>query len=549
MPFLRAGGPGGSGPGRCFQRRVCEPVTPRAAEEGPHPQEEGPGAPRDEERPDMALANGMGEAPPAPLVRLQRSRGLWQLPDLEPCQAAQLLAPQPPGSFVVTGTAESCVLSLRTDSLPGAVGTYRVLETPAGVSLDTSQLSFPDLPQLLAFLSSSRYREQRWKGGGRPGTGPSGSASDPFNPPGTSCLGLCSSRREPWRLLSWTQGRGPRMAGGGPGPPRRAPSGSRTPAGPCTWSTPCSWRSGRRPRRTGCGRPPGPVGTWGAEARSRVRGQHLRRGRGLGPGRPGPSRGGEGWEAGGRDWGWGTDAPVSPRRAGKGRELGLGWEVRGFPPLGAGGGCRNPPGGRWEAGMIGTLRRAVGAAGTPGPLQQAVGTPGSLRQGTGGRAPSDSNQPSCPPLSVSVSVSPGSLLAPSLGRVHPLPQPPAHPHAPSGHAEPVPGLLDRGLCLLHAPRAGLAVSEQRGGGGRGRRGGDPAAGGSRPDPAPPPPAGLPRLPPPVGRGQRPERPGLGRAAGGPPRAGAGPGAGHLRRGAGAELRVPPAGGGRGPARL
>ncbi|XP_039768108.1 ras and Rab interactor-like protein [Ornithorhynchus anatinus] len=104
----------------------------------------------------MALANGMGEAPPAPLVRLQRSRGLWQLPDLEPCQAAQLLAPQPPGSFVVTGTAESCVLSLRTDSLPGAVGTYRVLETPAGVSLDTSQLSFPDLPQLLAFLSSSR---------------------------------------------------------------------------------------------------------------------------------------------------------------------------------------------------------------------------------------------------------------------------------------------------------------------------------------------------------------------------------------------------------
>ncbi|XP_038623596.1 ras and Rab interactor-like protein [Tachyglossus aculeatus] len=59
-------------------------------------------------------------------------------------------------SFVVTGAAESCALSLRTDTLPEAVGTYRVLETPAGVSLDTSQLSFPDLPQLLAFLCTSR---------------------------------------------------------------------------------------------------------------------------------------------------------------------------------------------------------------------------------------------------------------------------------------------------------------------------------------------------------------------------------------------------------
>ncbi|XP_044523336.1 ras and Rab interactor-like protein [Gracilinanus agilis] len=89
-------------------------------------------------------------------LRLLRTRGLWQIPHLDARSSLDILALQPPGSFLVTGFGLSLALTMNTDPHPEAVGTFRILETPSGLSLQGSQLSFPDLPELLAFLSTSR---------------------------------------------------------------------------------------------------------------------------------------------------------------------------------------------------------------------------------------------------------------------------------------------------------------------------------------------------------------------------------------------------------
>ncbi|XP_027711068.1 ras and Rab interactor-like protein isoform X3 [Vombatus ursinus] len=89
-------------------------------------------------------------------LRLLRTRGLWQIPQLDARSSLDILALQPPGSFLVTGFGLSLALTMNTDPHPEAVGTFRILETPAGVALQGSQLSFSDLPELLAFLSTSR---------------------------------------------------------------------------------------------------------------------------------------------------------------------------------------------------------------------------------------------------------------------------------------------------------------------------------------------------------------------------------------------------------
>ncbi|XP_042824117.1 ras and Rab interactor-like protein isoform X2 [Panthera tigris] len=106
--------------------------------------------------------NGAGEAPlgvlgtPEPLLRLQRTRGVWQIPELATQDAGALLELWPPGSFLVTGHNSSQVLVLRTGASPGEVCTYQIQKLPGGVSLEYSNLCMPDLPHLLAFLSASR---------------------------------------------------------------------------------------------------------------------------------------------------------------------------------------------------------------------------------------------------------------------------------------------------------------------------------------------------------------------------------------------------------
>ncbi|XP_066099239.1 ras and Rab interactor-like protein isoform X2 [Saccopteryx bilineata] len=106
--------------------------------------------------------NGAGETclgdlgAPEPLLRLQRTWGVWQIPELDVQSAEALLELWPPGSFLVTGHDTSQVLVLRTEPSPGKVNTYQIHKFPGGVSLESSNLYMLDLPHLLAFLSASR---------------------------------------------------------------------------------------------------------------------------------------------------------------------------------------------------------------------------------------------------------------------------------------------------------------------------------------------------------------------------------------------------------
>ncbi|XP_024624148.1 ras and Rab interactor-like protein isoform X1 [Neophocaena asiaeorientalis asiaeorientalis] len=107
-------------------------------------------------------ANGAGETPlrvlgtPEPLLRLQRTWGVWQIPELDAQDAKALLELWPPGSFLVIGHDPRQVLVLRTGPSPGEINTYQILKLPGGVSLESSNLCMSDLPHLLAFLSASR---------------------------------------------------------------------------------------------------------------------------------------------------------------------------------------------------------------------------------------------------------------------------------------------------------------------------------------------------------------------------------------------------------
>ncbi|XP_077708697.1 ras and Rab interactor-like protein isoform X1 [Canis aureus] len=125
-------------------------------------EDEAPAGPINAERPILSQVNGAGETPvgvlgtPEPLLRLWRTSGVWQVPELDTQDAEALLELWPPGSFLVTGYDPSQVLVLRTGASRGEVRTYQIQKLPGGVSLKYSNLCMPDLPHLLAFLSASR---------------------------------------------------------------------------------------------------------------------------------------------------------------------------------------------------------------------------------------------------------------------------------------------------------------------------------------------------------------------------------------------------------
>ncbi|XP_046538760.1 ras and Rab interactor-like protein [Equus quagga] len=126
------------------------------------PEDKAAAGPTDGERLAPSQMNGAGEIPlgvlrtPEPLLRLQRTWGVWQIPELDAQEAEVLLELWPPGSFLVTGHDPSQVLVLRTGPSPGEVNTYRIQKLPGGVSLESSNLCMQDLLHLLAFLSASR---------------------------------------------------------------------------------------------------------------------------------------------------------------------------------------------------------------------------------------------------------------------------------------------------------------------------------------------------------------------------------------------------------
>ncbi|XP_023616298.1 ras and Rab interactor-like protein isoform X2 [Myotis lucifugus] len=126
------------------------------------PEDQALACPTNGERLVPSQENGAGETclgvlrAPEPLLRLQRTWGVWQIPELDAPAAEALLELWPPGSFLVTGHEPSQVLVLRTGPSPGEVNTYQIQKLPGGVSLESSHLCMPDLPHLLAFLSASR---------------------------------------------------------------------------------------------------------------------------------------------------------------------------------------------------------------------------------------------------------------------------------------------------------------------------------------------------------------------------------------------------------
>uniref|UniRef100_H0WZ60 Ras and Rab interactor like n=1 Tax=Otolemur garnettii TaxID=30611 RepID=H0WZ60_OTOGA len=126
------------------------------------PEDKASADPSKEERLLPSQVNGAGEIPlgilntPEPLLRLQRTWGVWQVPELGAQNAEALVKLWPPGSFLVTGHDRSQVLVLRTGPLPREVNSYQIHKFPGGVSLKSSNLCMPDLPHLLAFLSASR---------------------------------------------------------------------------------------------------------------------------------------------------------------------------------------------------------------------------------------------------------------------------------------------------------------------------------------------------------------------------------------------------------
>ncbi|XP_061028351.1 ras and Rab interactor-like protein isoform X2 [Eubalaena glacialis] len=126
------------------------------------PEDKASAGPTDGERLIPSQANGAGETPlrvlgtPEPLLRLQRTWGVWQIPELDAQDAKALLELWPPGSFLVIGHDPRQVLVLRTGPSPGEINTYQIQKLPGGVSLESSNLCMSDLPHLLAFLSASR---------------------------------------------------------------------------------------------------------------------------------------------------------------------------------------------------------------------------------------------------------------------------------------------------------------------------------------------------------------------------------------------------------
>ncbi|CAH7373099.1 ras and Rab interactor-like protein [Phodopus roborovskii] len=155
-------------------------------------------APTEGDRLSWPLTDGAGKSPlgvlttPEPLLRLQRTQRVWQVPELDAQHAKAFLELWPLGSFLVIGHDPSQVLMLKTGPSSGDVNTYQIHKFPRGVSLEASNLCMPDCPHLLAFLSASRDVLPRTLLLPTPTVGPGDKDTDPLR---LGCIRVNTSGR------------------------------------------------------------------------------------------------------------------------------------------------------------------------------------------------------------------------------------------------------------------------------------------------------------------------------------------------------------------
>lgn len=142
-------------------------------------------APTEVDRLSWPLADGADKSPlrvlstTEPLLRLQRTQRVWQVPELDTEHAKAFLELWPLGSFLVIGQDPGQVLMMKTGPSSGEISTYQIHKVPGGVSLESSNLCMPDVSHLLAFLSASRDVLPRTLLLPTPTVGPGDKHSDP----------------------------------------------------------------------------------------------------------------------------------------------------------------------------------------------------------------------------------------------------------------------------------------------------------------------------------------------------------------------------------
>nr|XP_015816810.2 ras and Rab interactor 1-like [Nothobranchius furzeri]XP_015816811.2 ras and Rab interactor 1-like [Nothobranchius furzeri] len=94
------------------------------------------------------------------LDRLLLTVPVWLQLSINPATALHILQREPPGTFLVrkSRTSKRNVLCVRLadDSVPSFVQQFGIREEQSTLSLETSAISFPDLPRLLSFYCVSR---------------------------------------------------------------------------------------------------------------------------------------------------------------------------------------------------------------------------------------------------------------------------------------------------------------------------------------------------------------------------------------------------------
>ncbi|CAG5872273.1 unnamed protein product [Menidia menidia] len=94
------------------------------------------------------------------LDRLLLTVPVWLQLSINPATALHILQREPPGTFLVrrSRTSQRNVLCVRLadDSLPSFVQQFGIREDQSTLSLETSAISFPDLPRLISFYCVSR---------------------------------------------------------------------------------------------------------------------------------------------------------------------------------------------------------------------------------------------------------------------------------------------------------------------------------------------------------------------------------------------------------
>ncbi|XP_030010430.1 ras and Rab interactor 1-like [Sphaeramia orbicularis] len=94
------------------------------------------------------------------LDRLLLTVPVWLQLSINPATALHILQREPPGTFLVrkSRTSQKNVLCVRLadDSVPSFVQQFGIREEQSTLSLETSAISFPDLPRLISFYCVSR---------------------------------------------------------------------------------------------------------------------------------------------------------------------------------------------------------------------------------------------------------------------------------------------------------------------------------------------------------------------------------------------------------